>query len=116
MTFWYTAKNTYNPFFEDGTGWKKYIEWSKLTHLKELVSLDTILCELAFDPNYESEEIYKHIILDEHYVTDLFNSFNYVLKNVEGKSNFNFLAVVKEPEQECNNIFLNDFDFVGYDL
>lgn len=116
MTFWFTAKNTYNQRYEDGLSWEKYIEWSGLTQLKELVSLDTMLCELAFDADYESEEIYNYVIIDEHYVTDLFNSLDYILKNVQGKSNFNLLTVVKEPEQECNNIQLDNFEFAGYDL
>ncbi|MBA2329740.1 MAG: hypothetical protein H0V91_08985, partial [Flavisolibacter sp.] len=116
MTFWYTAKNSFDPSYGDGSSWKKYIEGSKLTQLKEVVSLDTMLCELTFDPDYDNEELYKYIICDQHYVTDLFNSFDYVLKNVQDKSDFNLLALIKEPDQEYKNIDLKDFEFAGYDL
>ena len=116
MTFWYTARNTYSPTFEDGTGWTKYIIWSRLTQLKELVSLDSILCGLSFKTDYAKQEIYQYAIIDNGYTTDLFNSLHYVLKNVASKSNFNLLAVVKEPNEDCKNIQIADFDFVGYDL
>jgi hypothetical protein len=29
--------------------WQKYIEWSGLTQLREVITLDEILCPLAFD-------------------------------------------------------------------
>jgi hypothetical protein len=116
MTFWYTARDTYSPTFEDGTSWTKYIKWSRLTQLKELVSLDSILCGLSFDADYEQGEIYQYAIIDDGYTTDLFNSLDYVFRNVESKSNFNLLAVVKEPNEDCKNLHLADFDFVGYDL
>ena len=64
MTFWYTAKNIFSPI-NDGTSWEKYIEWSKLTQLEELVSLDTMLCELMFDPDYDNVELYDYIICDQ---------------------------------------------------
>src|SRR4051794_22370637 len=116
MTFWYTARDTYNPSFEGGTGWTKYIAWSRLIQLKELVSLDSILCGLSFVADYEHEEIYRYAVIDDGYATDLFNCLDYVSSNVHKKSNFNLLAVVKEPDQDCKNVQIPDFDFVGYDL
>ena len=116
MTFWYTARDTYSPIFEDGTSWIKYIKWTRLTQLKELVSLDSILCGLSFVADYQNEKIYQYAIIDDGYTTDLFNSLDYVLKNVESQCIFNLLAVVKEPKEDCKIVLLADFDFVGYDL
>lgn len=116
MLFWYTARDIYSPSFKDGIGWAKYIEWSRLTHLKELVSLDSMLCGLSFQADYEKEEIYKYAIIDDGYTTDLFNSIDYVLQCVGNKSNFNLLAVVKEPNEDCKKFQLPEFDFLGYDL
>jgi hypothetical protein len=116
MIFWYTARNKFNSQNSADFGWAKYIEWSKLTHLKELISLDSSLCDLAFDIDPQNENIYDYLIIDKFYSTDLFNNIDYVLNNVKGKSNINLLAVVKEPEEECNSIQLKDFIFLGYDL
>jgi hypothetical protein len=116
MIFWYTARNFFNQFYDDPMNWQSYKEWSRLLHLKELISLDDMLCELAFEIDRESEELYKYYIVDDYYGTDLFNSLDYVLSHVTGKKNFNLLTVVKEPGQECRNIELEGFEFVGYDL
>jgi hypothetical protein len=51
MDYWYTATETYDKEHEDGSSWTKYIEFSKLTHLTELVSLDAILNGLVFEPD-----------------------------------------------------------------
>jgi hypothetical protein len=39
--FWFIAVETFGPAHE---GWEKYIQWSKLTQLKEVVDLDCSLC------------------------------------------------------------------------
>ncbi|SHE47226.1 hypothetical protein SAMN04488522_101296 [Pedobacter caeni] len=40
MDFWYTVRNVYDKNDNDGLSWKRCLEWSKLTHLKEVISLD----------------------------------------------------------------------------
>jgi hypothetical protein len=42
MTPWFIATEPFTP--ANGAGWDKYIEWSGLAQLKELISLDPILC------------------------------------------------------------------------
>ena len=49
---YYTALEIYDSQTGDEFSWEKYIEWSKLTHLRELVSLDGMLNGLAFKPNF----------------------------------------------------------------
>src|SRR4051794_7099825 len=38
----YSAVKRFGP--DSGESWQKYVEWSGLTHLREVVSLDLILC------------------------------------------------------------------------
>ncbi len=119
MTFWYTARNPYGPFYGDGSAWLQYKEWSGLRHLKELVSLDGILCDLAFEPDYENDkELWKYIVIEDNLttVTRFFTSLDYVLEKVNLNSHFNLFTVVKEPDQPCENIILEGYEFVGYDL
>lgn len=96
--------------------WQFYKEWSKLSHLRELVSLDNILCPLAFKPDYKSEELYKYMPVENGYGTDLFTSSDFVLTHLKDKSIYNFLAVIKEPGEECKHIPMDGFEFLGYDL
>src|SRR6478672_8839663 len=117
MQFYYTARKPFNPSAENKImSWRSYVEWSKIYHLKELVSLDNMLCELAMEVNYESEEVYNYMLVENGYATDLFNSLEFVLSKVENKSHFNLLTIIKEPAQECRNIVLDGFEFKGYEL
>jgi hypothetical protein len=58
MTYFYTARAK----FDKGNGgdilaWANYIQWSNLTQLTELVSIDTSLNEVLVEPDHTSEEI-----------------------------------------------------------
>jgi hypothetical protein len=117
MDFWYTATENYDKEYDDnGLSWTKYIEFSKLTHLTELVSLDGMLNELIFEPDRGENGDWDFIIVDNLYETGLFNSLEYVIKKIKDKERFNLLTVVKEPTEKCDKIEILDFEFVGYDL
>ena len=62
---WYTARATFDPEHGAEFSWDKYIKWSNLTHLTELVSLDGILNGLVFEPDYNSKEDWKYIVTEE---------------------------------------------------
>jgi len=113
---WYTARNTYDSDYSENFSWKKYIDWSRLTQLTELVSLDGMLNELSFEPDLNSEEDWKYVVTDGEYMTDLFNSRNYVLDNINSVEFFNFLAVIKQPTEESAQLVSDEFEFVGYEL
>ena len=113
---WYTVRNTYDPESTGNFSWQKYIGWSRLTQLKELVSLDGMLNELSFELNLDSEEDWKHIITDGDYVTDLFNSAEYVLQRTKDLEYFNFLAVIKNPTRDSTLLVSGEFEFLGYEL
>jgi hypothetical protein len=116
MTFWYTARATFDKRNqEEGKTWDSYITWYALPHLKEMVSLDTLLNTPLVEPDYKSADDWNFIITDEQWITDLYTTIEYVLKRTKEKR-FNLLAVVKEPEEKCEIIQLENFDFVGYDI
>lgn len=116
MNYWYTATETYNKDYEDGSSWAKYIEFSKLTHLTELVSLDSMLNGLIVEPDRGENGDWDFIVTDNLYETGLFNSLDYVIKKIEDKKRFNLLIVVKEPTEKCEKITIPDFEFIGYEL
>jgi hypothetical protein len=66
------------------------------------------------DRNNEADR--DHIVNDNLSETGCFTDLNYVIKRVVSSTRFNLLAVVREPEKECNFIVIEDFEFVGYDL
>lgn len=35
---------------------------------------------------------------------------------MNAKERFNFLTVVKEPDEKCEKVPIKDFEFIGYDL
>lgn len=111
MIFLYTARGTY-----DQMSWDKYIEWSKLTHLTELVSLDGMLNEILVQPDYDNEDDWNYIHIVEQYQTGFFTTLEYVFKRLKIKSKFNLLTVVLEPDQDCKSINVEGYEFVGYDL
>ncbi|CAD0221326.1 hypothetical protein [Chryseobacterium sp. JV274] len=116
MTFLYTARGIYDKNYEDGMSWDKYIEWSKLSHLKELVSLDGILNEVLVEPDYDNANDWDYIHVIEQYQTGFFTTLDFVFKRLSSKEKFNLLAVVVEPDQECSQINMDGFEFIGYEL
>ena len=117
MTFLYTARGTYDKSYgEDGFSWDKYIEWSKLTHLTELVSLDGMLNEILVEPDYNDADDWNYIHVVELYQTGFFTTLDYVFKRLNKKRKFNLLTVVLEPDNECNKINVDGYEFIGYEL
>jgi hypothetical protein len=117
MTFLYTARRTFDKtYHKDGHSWDSYMEWSNLTHLKEVISLDLILNTSLVEPEYANANDWNFIHTDEFYQTNFFTTLDYVLRKMGPKEKFNLLAVVIEPPQDCKNVKLDDFEFVGYDL
>ena len=117
MTFYYTARSTYDKQSdEDGMSWEKYLEWSKLTHLKELVSVDGMLNENLVQIDRNNDDDWNHIVIDNYYETGFYTTLEFVLSKMEPKERFNLLTVVVEPTNDCENIEVEDFEFVGYDL
>lgn len=111
MKFLYTATSKYDK--TDGLSWDKYIEWSQLTHLTELVSLDN---KVLVEPDYENADDWNFIHLIDNFQTGFFTTIDFVLKRLRTQSKFNLLAIALEPDHDCKSIFFDDYEFVGYEL
>lgn len=111
---WYTARNIFSNEFEDGLAWKKYLDWSGLHQVEELVSLDGLLNDLAFEPDF-NEEIDQCVII-ENKIGEFFKTLEYVKSKSTEKLVYNLLAVIMEPNKSNKNRLVLEFDFIGYDL
>lgn len=77
MTFLYTAREVYDQNYDrEGMSWMKYIEWSKLTHLIELVSLDEILNGVLVKPDYGNGDDWNYIYVDTSYTTPFYTTLD----------------------------------------
>jgi hypothetical protein len=112
MPVFYTAVERFGPGC--GESWRKFIEWSGLTHFREVVSLDTILCSSVFGDL--TDEDWEHNA-QEDYKIDLFYDFDHVLSKLPGDGRANLLALMQNPTVSEIRSF-NDprFEFRGFDL
>ena len=98
----------------DGDAWIKYIQWSGLTQLEEVVSLDSMLCPYMLSE--VKDEYWPHLV-EELYFPNLFADLEYLMGLVPETNQFNLLRVFKNPS---SNIVLTkekfEFEFLGYDL
>jgi hypothetical protein len=117
MNFYYTALGAFSKDNDvNNLSWQEYLLWSKLTQLKELVSLDCMLNEPLVEPDRKNTEDWNYIVTDNLYETGFFTSLDYVLLKMKPRKRFNLLTVVIEPPEDCKILTLDDFEFVGYDL
>jgi hypothetical protein len=106
-SIWYAARNSCENLFE---------KWSNLIHIKEVLSLDGMLSEPAFEPERQSNEYWEFSISDGIYSTNFYSSLAYVLEKTEGKDPFNLFAIIYEPGKTKSNELNSEFEFVGYEL
>jgi len=112
MQQWFIATEPFSP--GDGAKWSKYISWSGLGHLDEVVSLDPMLCPTVL-PTI-NDEYWPHIV-NEAFMLNFFVDLDFLLAQVSGVKTLNLLCVYRNP--------LTDipppggkvrFEFLGYDL
>jgi hypothetical protein len=72
MTPWFIATEKFDP---SEAGWPKYIAWSGLKQLDEVVSLDTSLCPTVL-PNIKPE--YCNHIVNEDFMLHFFTDLDYL--------------------------------------
>jgi hypothetical protein len=102
--------------FDPGCGepWQRFIAWSGLTQLREVVSLDGILCPTVFDQL--TAEDWRHNV-HEDFRTTLFHDLDYVLGSVAGQEGVNVLALLQNPTADEVGSFRDPrFVFRGFDL
>ena len=112
MSVVYSALKRFDP--ASGESWQNYIEWSGLTHLREVVSLDLILCPNVFQDL--SDEDWQHNVRED-FKTSLFHDLDYVVGRVAGAGRVNVLALKQNPtEAEARSFTDPRFVFRGFDL
>jgi hypothetical protein len=109
---WFIATERFGP--SNGEAWDKYVAWSGLTHLTEVVSLDPMLCPRLFDELRDDD--WPHIV-NEDFMLDFFVDFDFMMARLPEKRSRNILCVFRNPptqpvapENHANFVFL------GYDL
>lgn len=118
MTFLYTAKEAFDSTYSAQTylDWEKYTEWAELTHLTELVSLDGMLNISLVEPDLNNSLDWDSIFKHNERLTDYYTNLAYVIKRMKPKPKFNLLTLAFEPDQACNNLSIESYEFVGYEL
>ena len=107
----YTAAKRFDP--ETRPDWAKFVAWSCLNQLREVVSLDALLCPNFFDElTAEDWDHNVHADLKTH----LFRNADYVATRVAGQA-VNVLALIEEPSLGDVASFHDPrFEFCGFDL
>ena len=109
---WYIAVGKFDPL--DGDSWTKYIEWSGLRQLRQVISLDHVLCPPLIEDLVDSDWKYN---VQADFLTHFFKDLDYLLNRIPSGGRFNLLAVLLSPTLEVGDS-LDDprFIFCGYDL
>jgi hypothetical protein len=108
----YVVTNRFDS--EVGYEWERYIAWSGLHHLVEVVSLDGMLCERS--PEAFDDADWPHVV-NEHFMLDYFTDLDYLLRRAQLAERMNLLCVYRnpvEPPSPPRDRFC--FELVGYDL
>jgi hypothetical protein len=93
--------------------WPTFIAQSRLTHLREVVSLDGILCPNVFQELIAED--WEHNV-HEDLGTHLFHDLDHVCVRVAGRA-ANVLALIEEPSvAEVASYRDPRFEFCGFDL
>jgi hypothetical protein len=108
----YTAVKRFDPAC--GERWHGFIEWSGLTQLREVVSLDLMLCPpVSRELNAED---WRHNVQEDFKLT-LFHDLDHVLRRVAGDDRVSVLALMQNPTDDEVRSFTDPlFVFRGFDL
>jgi hypothetical protein len=110
MTPWFIATEPFAP--SDGDTWSKYIAWSNLTQLEEVVSLDPMLCPSILKEI--KDEYWPHIV-NENFMLNYFTDLEYLESQLGRILPRNLLCVFRNPETQPVAPSAS-FEFMGYDL
>jgi hypothetical protein len=111
MNPWFIATEPFSP--HDGERWHKYIEWSGLNQLTEVVSLDPMLCPPVLTEL--KDEYWPHIV-NEDFMLNYFVDLEFLKREIANVSRKNLLCVLRNPSEEPARPPIKGFQFLGYDL
>jgi hypothetical protein len=108
MTPWFIATERFD---QSNPMWGKYIAWSGLEQLDEVVSLDGCLCPTVL-PNIKTE--YWNHIVNENRMLRFFTDLDYLRNETAHIHSKNLLCVFRNPSDHPESP--EGFEFIGYDL
>lgn len=112
MEPWYIATKRFGPW--DGAAWRKYVEWSGLGALREVVSLDVTLCPSVLP---DIQDGYWPYIVNEDYMLHFFTDLDFLLGQIETVPDRNLLCVFRNPPRHPVPPEASvRFGFIGYDV
>ena len=97
-----------------GEKWEKFISWSGLAQVQEVVSLDRMLCPTVIEEILDEDWAY---IVNENFMLDYFLDLDYLLRRVGSWNTKNLLCVFRNPSAAPALLSSPlQFEFLGYDL
>lgn len=110
----FIATQRFDP--ADGERWQSYRQWAQIPALREVVSLDSILCPCLMSPFQYVDEDWSHIVKAD-YRLDYFLDLDYLLRRLPPLPRRNVLGLYRNPSRHLDAPpAQGDFAFVGYDL
>ena len=91
----------------------RYLAWSGLHQLRELVTLDNILCPTV--PEELVAEDWQHNVHAD-YQTHHFRSLDYLRRRVAGETGVHILAALRDPAPATVEAGAEGFALMGFDL
>ena len=107
----YVAKRRFDP--SAGERWERYVAWSGLTQLRELVSLDTMLCPTV--PQDLIAADWEHNVHGDYQI-NYFRSLEYLRRRVAAEADLQILAIVQQPTAIDIENGPTGFSLVGFDV
>jgi hypothetical protein len=97
-----------------GNDWDKYIAWSGLRHISEIVSLDSMLCPRVVEKIIAEDWLH---VVNENFMLDYFVDLDYLLERAGSMKDKNLLCVFRNPEVEPQPpLGPVRFELLGHDL
>ena len=109
-TPWFIATE---KFDKTSAGWDKYVAWSGLVELSEVVSLDSMLCPTVL-PEMKAE--YWSRVVNEDFMTHFFTDEAFLRRETATIHRRNLLCVFRNPLDHPSSNVPKNFEFMGYDL
>lgn len=98
----------------DGERWIRYVTWARLPQLRELVSLDGLLCPRVVE--LDCDEDWEHN-MHEDFLCNLFWDLDYVRRKIPTGLPCQLLAAARNPAEDPKDwVVPTGFVFVGHDL
>jgi hypothetical protein len=110
---YFTARERFDP--ADGERWRSYFEWAKIPALREVVSLDTMLCPCVIDEMTDQDWAHAG---GANFMFGYFRDLDYLIGRIPRGKRRNILGVYRNPTSHIGHMEAGDhrLAFFGYDL